>query len=291
MTNLIPGAYRNVSITDVDVPLEEGPLREHFLGRDAYRRTRWIVARHGGAAALLEVGRDDDEPLFAPITSLRVLAGPDETAEVTRPDLDVAIPSQIIRALEDAPTARCLVVKGMYGHMSFVLDPDPIRIRVLEVVPPEPAKLFDQARRILDVAEHLPPILLENDEVDLELVAPPTGDLLIPCRGAEIDMPGRKVDFLDQHPPVRDWTLLGCTRSRQIHEWFYGKEPEGVVDLCPLRLAEGRKRPLLTKCCLFEAEIQTEPGLAVVPWGASLEQVGEALAHLAREVEPHWAPA
>lgn len=291
MTNVIPGAYRNVSIADVDVPLEAGALREHFLGLDAYRRTRWIVARHAGAASLLEVGRDDEEPLFAPVTALEVLAGPDETVEVTRADLDVAIPSQIIRAVEDAPDARCLVVKGMYGHMSFVLDPDPIRIRVLEVVPPEPAKLFDQARRILDVAEHLPPILLEDDEVDLELVAPPTGDLLIPCRGAEIDMSGRHVDFLDQHPPIRDWTLLGCTRSIQIHEWFYAREPTEVVDLCPLRLAADRKRPLLTKCCLLEAEIQTEPGLATVPWGASLEQVGEALAYLAREVEPNWAPA
>lgn len=291
MTNLVPGAYRNVSVTEVDVPLDEAALRHHFLGREAYRRTRWIVARRGDATALVEVGRDDEAPLFAPITSLRLLAGPDETCEVARPDLDVAVPSQIVRACAEAGGARCVVVKGRYGHVSFVLDPRPVRIRVLEVVPPDPAKLLEQAARVLDVAEDLPPVLLEPDEVRFQSVAPRTGGLLVPCRGAEIDLGDRDVHFLDERPPAGRWTLLGCARSREIHRWFYGTEPAGSVDLCPLELAADRPRPLLTKCCLFEADVHREPGLAAVPWGASLAQVREALASLAREVEPDWVPA
>ena len=34
---------------------------------------------------------------------------------------------------------------------------------------------------------------------------------------------------------------------------------------------------MLTKCCLFEREIVTEPDQVVVPWGASLAQISEAL--------------
>jgi hypothetical protein len=47
----------------------------------------------------------------------------------------------------------------------------------------------------------------------------------------------------------------------------------------------------LTKCCLFEDEILAEENQVVVPWGASLAQVSEALTVLADRWEPSWAPA
>ncbi len=293
MANLIPGAYRGVAVTDVDIPLDASSLTAHLLGREAYRRTRWIVATRGLEAALLQVARDDADSLFAPITALEVLSGPDETCVVRRPELDTAIPAQLAQAADDpaAAGARCVVVHGRYGHVSFILDPRPVRINVLEVVPPFPAKLLAQAQGVLDVAEHLPPILLTGQEVALDDVVPAAGPVLLPCRGADITLPGRATWFLDQRPPPQDWTLLGCERSRQIHAWFYGRDPAAMVDLCPRRLPGAGAGPLLTKCCLLEGEIQVEPGRAVVPWGASLSQVGEALAALAAEAEPAWAPA
>jgi hypothetical protein len=48
---------------------------------------------------------------------------------------------------------------------------------------------------------------------------------------------------------------------------------------------------VLTKCCLFEREIVTEPDQVVVPWGASLAQISEALTVIASAWEPSWAPA
>ena len=106
---------------------------------------------------------------------------------------------------------------------------------------------------------------------------------------------GATVDFLDQHPPrpQAQWTLLGCARSRAIHEWFYGDVPE-TVDTCPRRLFTVRgpgDGPLLTKCCLLEDHNADEPGVAVVPWGASLDLVRRALGRLAAAEEPAWAPA
>ena len=78
---------------------------------------------------------------------------------MVRPDLDTAVPTALGRAaLEHAPGKRGVVVQGSYGHISFIIDPRPLRVTVREVVPPHPAKLFDQTRRLLDVAEHLPPI-------------------------------------------------------------------------------------------------------------------------------------
>jgi hypothetical protein len=48
----------------------------------------------------------------------------------------------------------------------------------------------------------------------------------------------------------------------------------------------------LAKCCLLEThnEVDTDRTV-VVPWGASLELIADALGTLAREWEPTWAPA
>ncbi|MGH3159673.1 MAG: DUF7714 family protein, partial [Streptosporangiaceae bacterium] len=95
--NLVPGRYRSVSVASVpgplDEPLDEQLLRAHFVGLPSYRQTRYIVARAGGASALIEVSRDTAGPLFSAITGVTLLAGPDETAFVDAPGTDTGIPS------------------------------------------------------------------------------------------------------------------------------------------------------------------------------------------------------
>ena len=165
--NLVPGAYRGVAVADVDCDLDEASLAAHFVGKEAYRRTRFIVVRRKGATAVVAVEKETSQPLFAPITSATMLAGPEDCAFVHRPDLDTAIPTHLARAaLDQAPDARAVVVEGSYGHVSFIIDPAPLRLTVREVVPPTPPKLFDQVRRLLDVSEHLPPIRLVAEVVD-----------------------------------------------------------------------------------------------------------------------------
>lgn len=294
--NLVPGEYRGVSVTDVTCPLDEGSLRQHFLGREAYRRTRFIVTRSGGATALVYVAKQSEEPLFSPIVDLALLAGPEACAYVHESDADTAVPSTLAElARRHAPSARAVVVQGRYEHVSFILDPRPVRIRVREVVPPVPAKLYDQARRILATAEELPPIELVSELVELPDLAAvrPAEHYLLPCRGSGVSIAGATVSYLDERPDRQPWTLLGCTRSQQIHHWFYGDDPP-TVDLCPLRTAtldDGTDTVLLTKCCLREHGLEEGDGWVSLPWGSTLEQVRVALATLARQREPTWAPA
>lgn len=293
MSNLVPRRYRGVSVADVDVPLLPDGLRDHFLGREAYRRTEYIVARRGGSAAVLRVRKESKVPLFSPITEVEILAGPDATVEVHAPEVDTGVPSQLTRAaLDMAPGARCVVIRGRYEHVSFILDPAPVRLRVVEVVPPEPAKLVDQVRRILDLAEDLPPVEVRPEIVDLLALARtrPADHYLFPCRGSGAAPPGAAVDFLDRRPPRADWVLVGCARSREIHDHFYGDEPP-FVEMCPRELVGAGDRPALTKCCLLEERIEREGSLVVVPWGASLEEIREALGMLLAAAEPAWAPA
>ena len=300
MRNLVPARYRSVSVTDVGVDLTEAALRSLLLGREAYRRTTYIIARRGDRAALVRVEKASDEALFSPIVALELLAGPDECALVEDPGIDVGVPSQLARAARTlAPGARCVIVAGRYEHVNFILEPAPLVVRVVEVSPPLPPKLLDQAQRVLDVADDLPPIELRGDVVDLEELAAthPAERYLLPCRGSGAAPPGAEVAYLDQRPPPpangQSWTLVGCARSRQLHRWFYGDTEPPNVDICPRELAAATPTaiPTLTKCCLLEEDIVRDGNCVVVPWGASLDEVRRGLTEVALLSEPAWTPA
>lgn len=286
--NLVPSQYRNVGVANVPVPLNEESLRAHLLGRPVYRRTRYLVVRNGDASAVAEVAKQSEEPLFSPVTGVTILARADETAMVDAPDADTAVPTQLARvAARQAPHSRCVIVRGRYGHVNFILDPAPIRIRVVEVVPPWPPKLVDQLDRVLDLAEDLPPVEVVPDLVDLSELAgtSPARHYLFPCRAGQGNQAGTgtavPVSYLDEIPERAPWTLVGCARSRSIHDWFYGDDVP-VVDMCPRNLA-GRagpetSTPVVTKCCLLEDRVTVDDGLVVVPWGASVTQIRHGLA-------------
>lgn len=295
MRNLVPRRYREVAVAGVPGELSAEGLRRHFLGREAYRRTRYVVARRGASTAVVEVTRAEDGPLFSPITGVRVLALPGECSLVEAPEVDTGVPTQLaLAARELAPAARCVVVQGRYRHVSFIVEPAPIRVQVVEVVPPEPPKLLDQARRVLDVAEDLPPVELVPVLVDLAELARgrPAPRYLLPCRGSGIRLDGAEVRFLDERPEKEDWVLLGCDRSRELHRWFYREEAE-TVDLCPRRVAAraGAAMPVLTKCCLLEEHLEREGATVAVPWGASLDLVRAGLERVVATAEPAWSPA
>jgi hypothetical protein len=284
--NLVPSQYRNVSVADVPVALDEESLRAHLLGRPVYRRTRYVVARHGGATAVAEVSKESELPLFARVIEMSVIARADETAFVDAPETDTAVPTQMaLVAGRQAPSARCVVIRGRYGHVSFILEPAPIRIGVVEVVPPWPPKLADQLSRVLDLAEDVPPVELVPLLVDLDTLAAtrPAEHYLFPCRAGqpaagESGRVAAEVSYLDEIPERAPWTLVGCARSKSIHDWFYGDDVP-MVDMCPRRLAVERlgSMPVITKCCLLEDRVAQEAGLVVVPWGASLAQIQEGL--------------
>jgi hypothetical protein len=311
--NLVPARYRSVSVASVPVSLDEACLRAYFTGRPAYRRTRYIVARAAPpgagpaaagpaaagpaaagpaaagtanapqpACAVVEVSKRTERPLFSEITAVTLIAGPAETAFVDAPKADTGIPTTLSQVAADrAPGARCVVVQGRYGHVGFIVDPEPVRIRVVEVVPPHPAKLVDQARRVLEVAEDLPPVELVPELTDLRALADnhPAGHYLFPCR-AGTAVAGAEVSYLDEIPPEADWTLIGCARSRDIHDWFYQRQVP-AVDMCPrnlaLRAAGQLPGPVLTKCCLLEDKIAVTGELVVVPWGATLAEIRDGL--------------
>jgi hypothetical protein len=272
--NFIARPYRGVSVQETG-SLDEAELRRWLLGRRVYRRTEFIVAACGGEHAVVQVSRGRGDDVLVPVRDIRVLAGPRDVAFVADPAVDTGNASQMARAARACGrAARVYVVQGRFEHVNFIVAPSPVQIRVVEVIPPEPPKLLEMARTVVDYDEDLPPVELGFEAIDLRELARshPAERHLFPCRCSGLDG-----DFLDAAPPEpADWTLVGCERSRQIHVALYGREPAARVDFCPVATGRADGRTLM-KCCLRERGIERSGAAIVVPWGATLEEVRQAL--------------
>ena len=281
--NFIARPYRGVSVQELGVPLREQALRERLLGRRIYRRTEFMVVVAGEERAVVQLGKERDDELFVPATSVRLLAGPEEVVFLRDESVDCGNANQMARAAAaSGRQGKVFVVEGRFQHVNLIVEPRPVTIRVVEVVPPEPPKLLDMARTVVEYDEELPPVTLEPALIDLrELAATaPAGDLMFPCRCARLEL-GRRVEFLDSGPErAGEWTLVGCRRSGQIHADLYGREPAARVEMCPLEVDRSGAATLI-KCCLRERGIEREGERLVVPWGGTLEEVRAALHLLA----------
>jgi hypothetical protein len=256
MKNLVPLPYRRVSVQPYEGELTEAAVVRHLLGREAYRRTDFVVLRSpAGEHAVAALARTSDEPLFSAITAVEVLALPDRCLFARDPGTDCANRSALAalaHRLGVGPEGT-LVVEGRYDHVNFIHRPDPIVLRVVEVAPPEPPKLHDMVQQVLSYAD-LPPIRVELERIELAELArrTPAAAYLVPCRSGGLDDLPAPVHFLDERPAERrDWVLVGCERSLQFHRHYYGDEP---------------------------------PHVMVVPWGTDLAMVERALRRVVAEI-------
>lgn len=293
--NVVPTRYRQVALSTDLESLEPAWLQDHFIGREAYFRTRFIVARKETETALLEVVRAESSGLFAPIADVRMLAGPEQCHYAVSDWADAGVASHLATVAAEYPDKSCVVIEGRYSHVSFILNPKPFKLHVLDIVPPLTAKLVDQVERVLDGAEDLPPVVVVSHLVDsreeLRKMRDPVPErILVPCRGSGVSVPGCEISYLDERPDQADWTLLGCERSHQIHDWFYGTSPD-TVDICPKRFlnrVNARDGALLTRCCLLQEGVEFGDDVMFVPWGASLGEVRDAIETLVLQRGNLW---
>ena len=285
--NLVPLPYRQVSVQPYDGPMTEAAISAHLLHREAYRRTNFIVLHRGDVEAselaVVAILRTSDEPLFSPITAVQVLALPDTCVYAKDPQTDCANRSALaaLAHRHGVGVDRTLVVGGLYDHINFIHHPDPLVLRIVEVAPPEPPKLFDLVRHVLSYAD-LPAIRVELERIEIADLARqrPSAEYLVPCRSGGLEQIGGHVSFLDERPAERrDWVLVGCERSLQFHRHYYGDEPPRV-EMCPRRIAGARSEPTMVKCCLLEFDIEQEGQVMTVPWGTDLAMVERALHQL-----------
>ena len=224
---------------------------------------------------------------------MSTLVGPDDCAFCGAPDVDTAVPTPLARARRaHARGSAVSWCDGRYGHVSFIVDPAPVRLRVLEVVPPWPPKLVDQLRRVLDVAEDLPPVeLVPSWWTSATLARDPAAPNLpapVPRRRRRRSA-GASTSYLDEDPAARAVDAGRVRPVAQIHEWFYGE-----------RGAAGRHVPAPGRRTVAGAAAdqvlpargpgRRDDDTVVVPWGATLAQISEALAAVSPGRGSRWDP-
>jgi len=287
--NFSPLPYRRVSFQPYNGEMSKSAIESYLMGREIYRRTDVIILHNAdNKIAVAAVQRKVAEDLFTHAEKIEVIALPNDCVFIKDPNTDSANRSNLANTAlrHNVSCEQTAVVVGTFDHINIIHRPDPLLIRVVEVTPPDPPKLFHLAEHVLSYAD-LPPIRLDLAPIRLrDLCADVECEaLLVPCRSGGLDEFKVPVFFLDERPEEREnWTLIGCERSLQFHRHYYGDEPPRI-EMCPRRLASNTNYPTLLKCCLLEFDIEQEKNTVIVPWGADLKMVEEALRQMSKHVD------
>lgn len=274
---IVPEHCREVGLKDVDFPLTAEDISESWKGKRIYYRTRFLILRNSDDHCVLRIQSEPDGTL-ADVKDVEIISLPDETIWMDDPDIDVLSPSMLVQAALPYP-GKTVVVKGSHEHVSFVKDPQAKVVRILDVVPPHPPKLVALVRTIVDSQALEMPVTVEEEIVDLAELAKDvtTDEIILPCKG---DMgTERKVHYLSESPQVEDATLVGCELSRKVARELYGRDLP-FVQMCPKRLAGEVDTPTIVKCCELQSGYDIDGKLAIVPWGARIEDIVQAMRHL-----------
>lgn len=282
--NFVPLPYRCVSFQPYDGAMDAKIIEQYILAREVYRRTDIIILHNNRQEyAVIAVQRASSETLFTAVEKVEVLALPDDCVFITDPDTDPGNRSALARATlkHQVSSKQTAIVVGAFDHVNIIHHPNPKILRIIEVVPPEPPKLYHMVEQVLSYAD-LPPIVLELKTIDLRDLAKTTSpeSYLVPCRSGGLSDLGAPVYFLDERPEKRQqWTLLGCERSLQFHRHYYGDEPPRV-EMCPRKLHTPDGKTTILKCCLLEYDIEQDGETLTVPWGTDLAMIETALRKL-----------
>jgi hypothetical protein len=274
---MLPGHCKDVAVKEVAFPLTEESIAREIAGKKAYTRCDHYVLRNGKDMAVVRIVKEEGKELFRRIVKHEIIALPDSVVFVEDPSVDV-LNAPSMAALSKKHPGKTVVVQGLFNHVSFVQPGQVMELQVLDVVPPSPSKLSVLVKRALESGMVDLPLVPEYQEIDLNVLARDvrTEGVLFPCQASGLSS-DRMVFFLDQVPVIdRDVTLVGCDLSARIYRSLYRRDV-ARIEMCPQALApnDGRKR--LVKCCKVREGHQIKGDLAVVPWGATVQEVAEAI--------------
>ena len=275
---ILPDHCKDVSLRHVDFPLTEELIVLRARGLKAYTRTDFMVLRNGPDTAVIRVLKRAGKELFREIMDIEIISLPEDTVYVEDEGIDVLNLSQMARQVL-MHGGRTVVVSGMFNHVSFLRTDEVLRLRVLDVVPPQPSKLSVLVERALSTGLVELPIVPSVVDIDLNEKGAEvrTGSVMFPCRASGLRS-HRKAFYLDETPDLglEEVTLVGCDLSRRIFRSIYGYDPPSV-DMCPKNLVMDDGVPTIIKCCKVKEGHEVQGRIAMVPWGATTLEVAAAI--------------
>lgn len=268
---------KDVSMHDVDFPLTRESIAGLMDGWRSYVRTEALVLRHGDEYAVVELHKRPGTGLFRDLDGYDIVSLPEDTVFEEIPDLDVLnVPA--MAEVQSRHPGKAVVVRGMFSHISYVKDLEPLRLVVVDNVPPSPSKLGVLVRRALASGFVERPIVPEDRIIDMasKVSEVSTPAVMFPCRVSHLTA-DRPFLFLDDAPEVNcEVTLIGCHLSRRIYRELYGSDVPVFVNVCPADYVDPEEMTIV-KCCKVKTGHEREGNLVRVPWGATVPEVVEAV--------------
>lgn len=278
---------KDVSVRQVGFPLTPESIGAHLRDWKAYVRAQYLVMENDGQYAVVELRKEDAKgTLFREVTGYRILALPDETVFVERPGMDVLnLPAMAALQLEFP--GKAVIVRGLFSHVSFVKGLKPLRLAVVDSVPPEPSKLGYLVKVALASGYVELPVVVEERIVDMvkESERATTPALMFPCEASNIRT-GKPTYFLDHVPhPKEPYTLIGCHLSWRIHSELYANSDVPFINVCPRDFVPEGARAI-AKCCKVKSGHEIRGTTASVPWGVTVPEVVDAINDLFSDYRP-----
>lgn len=269
----MPLPYNRVSVQNVAFPFNKESIQNFFQNKICYFRTDYIVLRQNSNMCIVSIKKNKFNAIFSKITEVELLSTPEKTHFVEIEDVDTANRSEMSSLFRKEGYAedQFLVVKGAFGHINFISGSGSYDLKLLDNSPPT-SRLLDLVQKVLQTT-NLPPIQLTIELNDIEELSKQAknSNVLLPCE-FESNLSQKSVFYLDQHPPILDWALVGCDRSLEIHSEFYGCKPSEFLNTCPL-LKKDETGPTIRRCCRLDRQATIFGKHLTVPWGSDFEIV------------------
>jgi hypothetical protein len=283
---MLPNHCRNVSVRNVNYELKQENIEKELLDSNIYKGTDYLILNNADTWAIVRIGKTPLASLFWKVTSVEIVAVPENTVFYTDPEVDVLNKNSMAEALEKFP-GKTVVVKGKFEHVSFITPEPIVTLNVLEVVPPEPPKLSILISELLKFESFSKPVKFTEHIINIESMIEKKDKsqiLLFPCRTSGSSDEVNNL-FLDEMPELNSSlkdriNLVGCELSLKIFREVYGFSPR-FINICPTKLAIDQtfEGPVLIKCCKAKS-FERQDNLLIVPWGVTYIDLKEALNEL-----------
>ena len=270
---------KDVSVREVDFDLTPDAIASEMDCWTAYVKCEYLILRKGDSFAALRVVKEDGIGLFKKVTDYEILSLPEDTDYVHDETVDVLnIPS--LALIQSKHPGRAVVIEGMFSHIVYIKDLEPLILNVVDSIPPSPSKLGVLVRKALDSDFIDLPIIVHEDTVDMctKVSEVKTEGVMFPCKVSGITT-DRPTYFLDSDPELKhEVTLIGCNLSKRIFESLYRFTPK-FINVCPADNIKTKGKTIV-KCCKVKEGHVIEGDVVKVPWGATVPEIVDAIKDL-----------
>ena len=270
---------KDVSVREVDFDLTPDAIASEMDCWKAYAKCEYLVLGKDDSFAVLRVKKENAVGLFKKVTDYEILSLPEDTDYVHDETIDVLnIPS--LALIQSEHPGRAVVIEGMFSHIVYIKDLEPLILNVVDSIPPSPSKLGVLVRKALDSDFIDLPIIVHEETVDMcsKVSEVKTEGVMFPCKVSGITT-DRPTYFLDNDPELKhDITLIGCNLSKRIFESLYRFTPE-FINVCPADNIRTKGKTIV-KCCKVKEGHTIEGDVVKVPWGATVPEIVDAIKDL-----------